>query len=302
MTNVLLLGSHGFLGSYIRKKLEHEYSLINVVRNKTSRELGNFVDFEDITADPISLSKNIDAIVIACQPNNIHCADEEQALTDAKKINRLVECIIKQNEKIKVVNISTLQSFKIDEFGTTDESSEKDYSSPYSRVHNISNDFLREHIKNLTIIYPSNIYGIPLNSDINRKTLVPMCFLEEIHNSNSLTINSHGQQKRNFVSAEYIAKKISEIIKGQYGLSESILCSELNLSISDVAEISIQKALAFGYSDIKFTKKNNTPFPNYDKFRIKSLSKQNMQCYQDAMDGLCANIEKYIHQIHARPK
>ena len=302
MTKVLLLGSNGFLGSYIRKKLEHEYDLINVVRKKTSYEIGNFVEFKDIAANYVSLSKNIDAIVIACQPNNINCADEAQALTDAEKINKLVERIFKRNDGINIINISTLQSFKINEFGTTDESNEKDYSSPYSRVHNISNNFLRENIKNLTIVYPSNIYGVPLNSDINRKTLVPMCFLEEIHRSNSLTINSHGQQKRNFVGAEYIANKIREIIQGQHGLNESILCSELNLSISDVAEISIRKALTCGYSDIRFTKKTITPVPNYDQFRIQSLSKQNIQCYQDAMDGLCANIEKYIHKIRARSK
>ena len=117
----------------------------------------------------------------------------------------------------------------------------------------------------MSILYPSNVFGTPLNNNIDRKTLVPMCFLEEIFQKNSLTINSHGKQRRNFVSAKLIAERIATLISRKERVGE-LICSELNLSIREIANITIDISQTAGFDNIAFNIQSDKSWDDYQTF------------------------------------
>ena len=303
MNKTLILGAYGFIGSYISLELEKTHDLIKVGRKKKSDYKDkNFVDFQELGKSLGEIGKNIDNIIIACQPNNISCKDEVQAQYEAEKLNSLVLKIWSQNKGINIINISTLQAFEINENGITNEMSSKGYNSVYAKTHNMSNKWLMDEIEDMSILYPSNVFGTPLNNNIDRKTLVPMCFLEEIFQKNSLTINSHGKQRRNFVSAKFIAERIATLISRKERVGESIICSELNLSIREIANITIDISQTVGFDNIAFNIQSDKSCDDYQNFCVESLDSENIQCHGDARDSLYASIKGYINYMHDRSK
>jgi UDP-glucose 4-epimerase len=59
------------------------------------------------------------------------------------------------------------------------------------------------------IVRPTNIYGAPIGKDIDRWSLVPGCFCKEAFEENTITLNSSGMQKRDFLDL----KDLNEVTK-----------------------------------------------------------------------------------------
>ena len=111
------------------------------------------------------IGKNIDNIIIACQLNNISCKDEVQVR--GRKIKQFSPQNMSQNKGINIINISTLQAFEIKD-SITMKCLVKDIIL-FAKTHNMSNKWLMDEIEDMSILYPSNVFGTPLNNNIDRR-------------------------------------------------------------------------------------------------------------------------------------
>ena len=108
-----------------KPELEKTHDLIKVGRKKKSDYKDKIlVDFQELGKSLGEIGKNIDNIIIACQPNNISCKDEVQAQYEAEKLNSLVLKIWSQNKGINIINISTPRPER-NENGITNEMSRR---------------------------------------------------------------------------------------------------------------------------------------------------------------------------------
>ena len=100
MNKTLILGAYGFIGSYISLELEKTHDLIKVGRKKKSDYKDkNFVDFQELGKSLGEIGKNIDNIIIVCQPNNISCKDEA-SLIRGRKIKQFSPQNMSQNKAL----------------------------------------------------------------------------------------------------------------------------------------------------------------------------------------------------------
>ena len=83
-------------------------------------------------------------------------------------------------------------------------------------------------------------------------------------------------------------------------MGESIICSELNLSIREIANITIDISKTVGFDNIAFNIQSDKSCDDYQNFCVESLDSENIQCHGDARDSLYASIKGYINYMHDR--
>ncbi len=217
---IYITGVSGFIGSRIAKLcLERGFKVTGITRSSAAdvtKELG----IEVIEAD-LNDQNNL---VLDSAETIIHCATANDILS--KKVSDGLSLSIIGTSKIleasrnaKISNIiffSTAQVYGTELNGYFDESTTVDCKSPYGINHYLGEElckfYCKEYDVNITALRPSNIYGLPEISSVNRKTLVPMCFVDEAIKHASITLRSSGKQIRNFISLDQLAGIVLETI------------------------------------------------------------------------------------------
>ena len=241
---IYITGVSGFIGSRVAKLFsENDYQVIGIARRSgptVSRELDiNVIETDLDDANNLELEA-ADAIIHCATPNEVLSKNVVAGLSlSIVGTSKLLEA----SRKAKITNViffSTAQVYGTELNGYFDETTQVDCQTPYAINHYLGEELCKYYCNiqdfNITVLRPSNIYGVPEISTVNRRTLVPMCFVEEAINFGSITLRSSGKQTRNFVSTEQVAELTSKIVESfPKGFSLRNCGSNLYLSMLDVA-------------------------------------------------------------------
>lgn len=294
---IYITGVSGFIGSKVAKYyLEQDYNVIGFTRNSASSirsELGiEVINFDFNSTEELQLDY-ADSIIHCATANDVLSKNTEAGLAlSIFGTNRLLEAC----KKAKIRNIiffSTAQVYGTELSGNFDEEIPIKIETSYALNHYLGEELCRfycnTHGFNIVAFRPSNIYGIPEISTVNRKTLVPMCFVNEAINMGTIKLRSSGKQMRNFVSLEQMAEITLRIIKNfPKGFSIRNCGSNYNVSILEIVKIIsnkynnyFDKKLLVNFDDDKPT------FPNIFNYNSKFFkyydSKKDCSIYMESV-------------------
>ena len=209
MKTLLLTGSTGYLGSYLKSFYENQgWLVLTLGRSSCCDYFLDFSGFEKLTEN--LESKKIDKIIHTAAVNEV---DIDSDLEKAYKINvtltRLLVELCSTADIREFVYISTFHVYGVDR-GVVNEATNCVPKNDYGLTHYLSEKIVRfaalnKKIKCL-IVRPTNIYGIPADIEkFNRWTLVPFAFIKSAKERGVIKLNTSGLQYRNFVSLKTVA-------------------------------------------------------------------------------------------------
>ena len=283
---VCVLGSSGYIGSFLCQFLKKDFEIISHSRKKIvdldfCRNIKNFVN-GDITNHQ-TLDKIIklkpDIIIYTISLDHFK---SEYSLANSIKVSvspflYLLETIKEKKLNIDVVYFSTMQVYgrnynkKI-----IKESYPKNLNNIYALTHSICEDALISYGQNIkfSILRLSNAFGFPVfpNANVWWPVLNDICKMAK--KNFCIKLQSDGSPLRDFISLDNIGLFIKKLITQKSKDNQIInLCSGKTLSILDIAKqvansayfkkpISIKKKKSLKKRNYLF-KYNNSRMKNY---------------------------------------
>lgn len=220
---VLVTGASGFIGSaLVRNLLAAGMPVTASARRSTDKlteELGTEVLPLDIMGDLQAQGAafdGIDTLVHCATPNDIQSRAEDGGLNLAVTGTfRLVEEAVRRGIS-KVIYLSTLQVYGTELQGKVDEGTPVRCESAYGLNHYLGEEVChlaaRRHGIDIVALRPSNVYGVPSVSTVERSSLVPICFVKDALATGAIELRSSGRQQRNFVSTDEVSAVIGDVL------------------------------------------------------------------------------------------
>lgn len=216
---ILVTGASGFIGSALVDLLvkQGKHVVPTARRNVEglSQELKVSFAELDIMGELPDFA-GIETIVHCATPNDIQSREEDGGLSLAVTgTHRLLDKAVKEGVK-RMIYLSTLQVYGTELQGNIDETTPVNCQTAYGLNHYLGEEVCRFHAgkgsMDIVALRPSNVYGVPRVSTVNRQTLVPMCFVKEALETGKICLRSSGRQMRNFISTDEVALTISQLI------------------------------------------------------------------------------------------
>lgn len=216
---VLVTGTSGFIGSATARRLKQaEVPVVATARAPSKileQELELPVSQLDVMQGIPDL-KGIRTIVHAASPNDIRSRDDDGAIPLAVMGTRaLIDRAAEQGVE-RFIFLSTIQVYGTELTGNVDETTPHKCETIYGLNHYLGEEVCRHYAiargMNVVSLRPSNVYGVPPVSTVDRWTLVPMCFVREAWENGTLTLKSSGKQLRNFVSIDEVTDVIVRLL------------------------------------------------------------------------------------------
>lgn len=251
--NILITGAAGLIGSQLLSAINsyENYNVIPCVRDldqrrKLEEELGiPFYAWNVMTQKKFSIDEKISAI--------IHCATANDCISHEFKdgvdlsiygTKAVLDFAVDNNVK-RIFFLSTIQVYGSNLKGLISRDTPINCESAYSLNHFYGEELCRMYQKKyqleIALIRPTNVYGCPETSSVNRETLVPTCFIRDILEDGLIKLHSNGKQCRNFISTNELAGAIASLLMDDGRDYDEVLvanlASNLNLSILDVANL-----------------------------------------------------------------
>lgn len=265
-SKLLITGASGFIGSRLVIRAQQAgYTVIGASRHSTEnlqKELGAEIISLDVL-NPACEIPAVDTIVHCATANDILSRDfEAGVMLSVFGTRNLLEKAMASGVK-RFVFFSTLQVYGTELNGDIDESTPVNCETPYALNHFFGEELCRMYAKrfgiDVIVLRPSNVYGVPDISTVNRTTLVPMCFVQEAVSQGAITLLSSGMQTRNFVSTDEVADVVLAALRDfSNGFTILNASSGWNSSI-----LAIARMTAAAYHDV---------FNKNSKINIKSSS------------------------------
>jgi UDP-glucose 4-epimerase len=279
---IYITGVSGFIGSQLAKTFTKQgYQVVGIVRNLTdiiSKDLKISVIQSDLNDRSILNLKPAEAIIHCATANDIVSKNIAEGLSlSVVGTGKLLEAA--KNAGINnIIFFSTAQVYGTELNGYYDESTKINCQTSYAVNHYFGEQLCKFYCEvykfNICILRPSNIYGVPQIKTVKRNTLVPMCFIQEAINNNSITLNSSGKQTRNFISLIHLGDLVLNLMKKlPKGFSTRNCCSNFNLSILEVAKIVSKQYENIYKKKLKINVKSNKP-EKANNFKLKSKFKK----------------------------
>jgi UDP-glucose 4-epimerase len=213
MTQILLTGSTGLIGSTVYRQLATTHDVVRLGRHADS----------DIQADfskPESLAK-IDLTGFAAI---VHCAgvtDEDFKSSPAAaymQSTAALSTLMRQassSQVSRVVYFSTSHVYG-PQVGNILEDSPVNPLSDYAIAHYAAEQILRRHSSSnmrVLTLRPNAVFGMPLRMDaFDRWNLIPYSFPLEAVYHQQIVLRSSGAQRRNFVGTEDLARCVVDFL------------------------------------------------------------------------------------------
>jgi len=220
---VLVTGASGFLGSAIVQHLARSgVPVLATARNHNellAQELGMPVHVLDVmgdlsAADPLFVEA--DTLVHCATPNDIQSSADDGGFTlGVTGTYRLLDYAVRHGLR-RVIYLSTLQVYGTELKGEVTEATPVRCENTYSLNHYLGEEVCRwavqRHHIDVVSLRPSNVFGVPTVSTVERSTLVPMCFVKSALATGAVELRSSGLQRRNFVSTDEVAEIIGALV------------------------------------------------------------------------------------------
>ena len=245
---VFVTGAAGFLGSAIAQHLVasgHEVTAaIRPSRLKNGLSLpGCQMTAWDALNPPVSIP-SCEAVVHCATSNDILSRDFGAGIDLSVKGTHSLLQQAKAAGVTQFVFLSTIQVHGTELHGTITEDSPIVSETPYALNHFLGEETCRMFAKSwpeteITLLRPSNVYGVPGLPSANRSTLVPMCFVKQALEEGRITLRSSGRQTRNFVSTTEVAQACQRLLAGNatHGVRAVLAVSSWHASILDMARM-----------------------------------------------------------------
>jgi UDP-glucose 4-epimerase len=304
---ILITGGLGYLGGRIADSLKrnHPESTIILGTSRKISEAPNWAKAFQIVQlnilDPASIEKTISTDIHAI----IHLAalnehDSFNNIESAWKTNALgTQALLSaasQKQTLRFIYFSTFHVYG-DCQGEITEDSPTWPHHPYAATHRAAEDMVRfyQRYKNMNTLTLrlSNGFGYPMDSEVNRWTLIFNDLCRQAMTSGKMVIKSSGKQHRDFISLHDVAAAVDHFLfkspeKWDDGLFN--LGGDCSFSILEVAKIiATVYEKKYGKSvPIQIAGKDNEDRYDPVHFNIDKLKKT----------GFCltGNMEKEIEQ------
>ncbi len=247
MKKVLILGSSGYIGSFLVNGLKKKYKVIAHSRKKIVNRDFNKGIFKKIYGDirnRSTLEKIIklkpDSIIFTISLN--HFASEKNLNTSINNnyntLKNLTNLLIKKKIYSKIIYFSTMQVYGREyKKKIIDEKYKKKINNIYSLTHSMCEDLLLKlsgELKSHSLRL-SNAYGMPVLKNINCWWLVLNDLCRSAKKNGKITIKSDGTALRDFIALEDILKIVDKLIIKNISAPILNVCSGKTFSIKEIA-------------------------------------------------------------------
>jgi len=293
VTKVAILGSSGYLGSFLVHSLKKKFKIISHSRKKINDKIFKKNIFKEVIGD-IKKPKTIDSILNQ-KPDCIiytislnHIESEKDISKSIKNnflpFNNLIQKIKDKKYKTKIIYLSTMQVYGRDyNQKVITENYNKNFDNIYGLTHSMCEDLLISNKKKIDFhcLRISNTFGMPVLKNINCWWLVMNDFCKNSIKNNKITINSDGTALRDFVTLETLSKVIIKLVKIKKTFPIINVCSGKTFSIKEIA-YRISRNSFFKKKKIKviIKKKTKTKKKKFT-YSTQILRKLSIKPYQD---------------------
>ena len=305
MKKICIVGSSGYIGSYLASELKENYRVISHSRKKIKDTDFNRKIIKHIIGDITKnstikkiLKSNPEVIIYTISLNHF---DSEVSLSNSLKINyepfhNLVEQILESKKKVKLIYFSTMQVYGREyKKKIISENYPKNITNIYSLTHSMCEDLLQAYESKIVShsVRLSNSYGMPKLKNLNCWWPVLNDLCRSAKKKNLIRINSDGSALRDFISLDDVTKFIKILIQKKVKEKIINLCSSETISIKDLAYI-IQKNKFFKKKVVvSFAKK-----PKKTKKKIFFYDNKIMRKYNfKTNDSLQNQIKNFLKKI-----
>jgi UDP-glucose 4-epimerase len=246
MMHVIVIGATGLIGSRLVKELLAAGMRVTATARSPTREVEVELGVPFVQLDVLRPSMN--RAVLPSADCLIHCATANDIISqtpaDGFELSvtgtwNVLEMAVRFAVP-RVVYFSTFQVYGTELSGRIDESTPVHCETAYGLNHWFGEEVCRmqaaKHDLSVAVVRPSNVYGAPAASTVNRNTLVPVCFVRDARQHGEIRLRSSGRQLRNFVSTQEVARDcLSLLANCPAGFSITNICSPYSATIHDVA-------------------------------------------------------------------
>jgi UDP-glucose 4-epimerase len=255
---IMITGASGLIGSGLVMALKDLgcEQLIPCARGdheRLAKEFNMPVQHWDILSNTHpSIDQKVDLIVHCATANDIISSRFESGMDLTLNGTKTILDYAVKNQIKDVFFLSTIQVYGTTLNGEVSLKSGLQCESQYALNHYFGEELCRMYCLQfglrITIIRPTNVYGVPSVTTVDRDTLVPACFVKEALIEGAIRLRSSGEQYRNFISTHEVAYSIWDLINSigfGGGIRTVNIASDFNFSIGAAAEL-----VANAYQDI----------------------------------------------------
>jgi UDP-glucose 4-epimerase len=304
---ILITGGLGYLGGRIADYLKRNHPESTITLG-TSRKISEAPDWTkafqivplnilDLNSIEKALANDIHVIIHLAALNE---HDSFSNIESAWKTNTLgtqaLLSVASQKQILKFIYFSTFHVYGDPQREITEDSPTWPYH-PYAATHRAAEDMVRfyqryKDMKTLTLRL-SNGFGYPMDSGVNRWTLIFNDLCRQVMTSGEMVIKSSGKQHRDFIALQDVAAAVDHFLfksseKWEDGLFN--LGGDRSFSILEVAKIiaTVYKKKYEKSIPIQIAGKENGECHSPVHFNIDKLKKTGFH--------LTGNMEKEIEQ------
>jgi len=243
---VFVTGAAGFLGSAIAQELAAVGHEVTAAVRPSRIQQGLAVPGCQMTAwdalHPPEFLMPCDAVVHCATSNDIISRDFGAGIDLSVKGTHHLLQRAKVAGVTRFIFLSTIQVHGAELKGSITEDSPIVCETPYALNHFLGEETCRMFAHSwregeITLLRPSNVYGVPSLPTVNRSTLVPMCFVKQAMEEGRITLRSSGRQMRNFVSTTEVAQTCQRLLASAPtpGVRPVLAVSDWHTSIVNIA-------------------------------------------------------------------
>jgi UDP-glucose 4-epimerase len=246
MKHVIVTGATGLIGSRLVKELLAAGMSVTATSRAPTRRVESELGVALVQLDV--LKPPFDGITLPYADCLIHCATANDIVSKNQSLGFELSVmgtwnvlhLAAKSSIPRIIYFSTFQVYGTELTGVVDESRPTNCQSPYGLNHWFGEEVCRLQATmqavDVAVVRPSNVYGAPAASSVNRGTLVPTCFVRDALTQGEIRLQSSGRQLRNFVSSHEVALACLHLLATfPSGFSISNICSPYSATIYDVA-------------------------------------------------------------------
>ena len=289
MGKVLVTGAAGYVGNRVALELKSLGHSVRIFIKPKYKEYFKSSDFEVYTGDVLDFEsvdkacRGMDTIVHFIALVDRECKDNPAKAFEITGLGtkNFLEAAAKNNVK-NFIYISTYHVYDLSAGSVIKESTQLgptnldkiEYGASHIVAEMFCNAYKESRKMNAIILRVSNVYGAPINKDVDRWTLVPLSFCRQAFENKRITMTSDGAQTRDFVSIPDIVKSIQLVITKKLkqhifnvGNGKSTSIMELAKAVASAYKRKFNKEIKIEHGSTK----TNDPQFTYDISRLKEL-------------------------------